>query len=148
MISLSLHKNYRRKHQPKRQDFIKWLKSSLLFDYKQVYINFLIVDSKQGQELNLQLRQKDYSTNVITLEYNNTRSEFSILNGEVILCDEIIVKEAVEQQKSTYNHYAHLVIHSMLHLQGMDHINNKQAEQMEAMEIKILQQLCIANPYL
>ncbi|MEN9391420.1 MAG: rRNA maturation RNase YbeY [Pseudomonadota bacterium] len=147
MINLSLHKHYRRKHQPKRPNFINWLKYSLLFEYKQVYINFFIVDAIMSQQLNLEYRQKNYPTNVITLEYNNTRDEFSILNGEVILCDEIIVIEAQQQKKSIYNHYAHLVVHSMLHLQGMDHINNKQAQQMEGLEIKILQQLGIANPY-
>ncbi len=70
-----------------------------------------------------------------------------MLTGELILCDEIILHEAREQKKSILDHYAHMLVHGMLHLQGLDHIVEADALYMEQLEIDILSQFAIKNPY-
>jgi probable rRNA maturation factor len=67
--------------------------------------------------------------------------------GDVVLCADVINAEAKQQHKSSAAHWAHMVVHGMLHLQGYDHVDDDQAEAMEALEIRILNQLGFANPY-
>ena len=148
MINFSLSKNIRRNYQPKRYDISKWLRQSLIKKYKHVYIVISIVNSETSQTLNNHYRQKDAPTNVISLEYSDTRDEFAMLSGELILCDEVIVREASQQGKSIFDHYAHMIIHGLLHIQGLDHIEADEAEYMENLEITILQKFDIKNPYL
>ena len=147
MLHLSLTKQVRKGYQPKRTDIQKWLRQSLLYTYKNITLDVSIVNSIISAELNQQYRQKNYSTNVISLEYANTRDEFAMLSGELILCDEVIVKEAGEQNKTVIAHYAHMVVHGMLHLQGLDHQNDAEAEYMEGLESKIMNGLGFPNPY-
>ena len=148
MINISLYKAIRRNYQPKRADILQWLRQSLINKYKHIYINISIVNSITSQTLNNQYRQKNTPTNVISLEYADTRDEFAMLSGELILCDEVIVQEAMLQQKSIFEHYAHMIIHGLLHIQGLDHINTQEAEYMENLEVKILQKFDIKNPYI
>ena len=77
------------------------------------------------------------------MEYADSREQFNLLSGEIILCDEVIVAEATNQAQSVLKHYAHMLIHGVLHLQGYDHQNNADAEQMETLEAQILQSLTI-----
>jgi probable rRNA maturation factor len=147
MINFSLTKHIRRGYQPTKTIIAKWLKKSLINSYKIVSIEISIVDTATSQKLNQQYRNKNYPTNIITLEYANTRENFAMLSGELILCDDIISKEAKEQNKTIFDHYAHLIIHGMLHLQGLDHISEDEANYMENMEINILSQFAIKNPY-
>ena len=147
MLHLSLTKQVRKIYQPKRVDIQKWLRQSLLYTYKNITLDVSVVNSLVSAELNQQYRQKNYPTNVISLEYGNTRDEFSMLSGELILCDEVIVKEAQEQNKTVIAHYAHMVVHGMLHLQGLDHQNDTEAEYMEGLESKIMNGLGFINPY-
>ena len=147
MINFSFTKHIRRDYQPTKVVVAKWVKKSLINSYKTVSIEISIVDIATSQKLNQQYRNKNYPTNVITLEYANTRENFSMLSGELILCDDIISKEAKEQSKTVFNHYAHLIIHGMLHLQGLDHISDDEANYMENLEINILNQFAIKNPY-
>ncbi len=147
MINFSLTKHIRRGYQPTKAIIAKWLKKSLINSYKTVFIEISIVDITTSQKLNQQYRNKNYPTNIITLEYANTRESFSMLSGELILCDDIISKEAKEHNKTIFDHYAHLIIHGMLHLQGLDHISDDDAKYMESLEINILNQFAIKNPY-
>jgi len=147
MLKFSLIKNVRKAHQPKYKDVAKYTKLALIRKYNSVYIDILIVSSVRSRELNLEYRNKDYPTNVISLEYSDTREQFNILQGELILCDDVIVKEAKEQGKSIISHYTHMIIHGILHLQGLDHKNPSEAKHMESLEIKILQELGFQNPY-
>ena len=147
MINFSLTKHTRSGYQPTKAIIAKLLKKSLINSYKIVSIEISIVDTVTSQKLNQQYRDKNYPTNIITLEYPNTRENFSMLSGELILCDDIISKESKEQNKTIFDHYAHLIIHGMLHLQGLDHILDDEASYMENMEINILSQFAIKNPY-
>ncbi|MBY0379708.1 MAG: rRNA maturation RNase YbeY [Burkholderiales bacterium] len=117
-------------------------------DYSQVNIAIIIVNAKRSSEFNRQYRNQSNATNVISLEYSQSREVFKFLYGELILCDEVIVDEAINQNKSIMAHYAHMVIHGVLHLQGLDHQNDIEAIKMENLEVNILNGLGFANPYI
>lgn len=147
-IIISVLKQYKKLHQPKVVEIKSWVRHAILKKYNNVSINIIIVNKEDSQRLNLQYRNKNNSTNVISLEYAETRDSFNILSGELILCDEVIVKEAIEQNKSIIAHYAHMIVHGILHIQGLDHQDENEAKYMESQEIKIMQQLQFPNPYI
>jgi len=99
------------------------------------------------QQLNKQYRDKDKTTNVLSFPMQSPEQIVPQLLGDIALCAAVINREAKQQLLATNAHWAHMVVHGMLHLQGFDHIKNKQAEEMEQLEIKILHQLGFANPY-
>jgi len=101
------------------------------------------LDGREGRALNRRYRGRDYATNVLTFVYDDAVS----LTGDIVLCAPVIAKEAREQHKTLRAHYAHLVIHGMLHLQGYDHERDADAARMEAREIALLRDLGFANPY-
>lgn len=132
---------------PSEEQFQKWVLISLKKDYPQLEQLIRIVDEQEIKELNSQFRQQDKSTNILSfpaesyefLDYDNL--------GDLVICASIVEKEAKEQNKQLNDHWAHLVIHGMLHLQGYDHVENDEAEAMESLEIKILKTIGISNPY-
>ncbi len=148
MIKFSLIRDKVLPHQPKRDMFAKWIRASIQKKFNTVILSVSIVDKKTSQLLNKEYRAKDSPTNVISLEYSENREVFNMLNGELILCDEIIVAEAKDQNKPVLAHYAHMIVHGMLHLQGYDHIDDMEAEEMEQLEADILARFGFANPYI
>jgi len=146
-INLSLAKKVKRLYQPKKVLFNRWVAAAILKQFQQVNIDIMIVNSADSQKLNNQYRGRDNPTNVIALEYKESRELFHILYGEIILCDEIIVAEAATQGKDILEHYAHMLIHAMLHLQGLDHQQAQERAYMEKKERAILASFGIANPY-
>jgi len=103
------------------------------------------VNTAEGQKLNFAFRKKDYATNVLTFPYEISKNS---LSADLIFCLPVIQKEAKEQKKSLKAHLAHLIVHGCLHAQAYDHENKKDAEKMEALEVKILHRLGFTNPYL
>jgi probable rRNA maturation factor len=99
-----------------------------------------IVGAREGRALNRAFRNKDYATNVLSFPYGSGE-------GDVVLCHPVIVREARAQRKSLSAHYAHLVLHGMLHLGGHRHATRKQAAAMERAEIRMLSRLGYADPY-
>ena len=131
---------------PTRPQLRQWVKAALQQDAE---ITLRIVDAPEGQELNRDYRGKDYATNVLTFVYDDMPAETGLpLMGDIVLCAPVVAREAAEQGKSLLAHYAHLVVHGVLHLLGHDHEKEKDAEKMEALEIKILKKLGVKNPYL
>jgi len=128
------------KRQPTRPQFRRWAQVGLK-DSAQVTIR--LVGLTEGRRLNLCYRKKDRPTKVLTF----VLQDHSPLIGDIVLCAPLILKEAQLQKKLLLHHYAHLVIHALLHLQGYDHQNNTDAKKMETLEIKLLAGLGIANPY-
>ena len=110
-------------------------------------ITIRLVDSDESQQLNNQYRGKDKPTNVLSFPFEvPTGIELDLL-GDLVICAPVIAAEAIEQNKSENAHWAHMVIHGCLHLLGYDHINDQEAEEMEALEIALLAKLNIADPY-
>jgi probable rRNA maturation factor len=107
----------------------------------------LVTTMVEIQALNKQYRNKDKTTNVLSFPMQSPEEIDVVLLGDIVLCAMIIKQEASQQSKSEESHWAHMVVHSVLHLQGYDHVNNDDAEVMEKLEIKILQQLGFENPY-
>ncbi|MDA0902104.1 MAG: rRNA maturation RNase YbeY [Proteobacteria bacterium] len=118
----------------------------------ELEISILLTNDQAIQKLNHTYRQKDKATNVLSFPTFNDEGqgievEGFVPLGDIVLSYETIKKEALEQNKSFINHLSHLVVHSILHLIGYDHIDDQEAENMEKLEIKILKKLDIDNPY-
>jgi probable rRNA maturation factor len=97
-------------------------------------ITIRIVDAREGRRLNREFRRKDYATNVLSFPYGRS--------GDIVLCHPVIAREAREQGKSVRAHYAHLIVHGMLHLRGYAH-----GKRMEEREIRLLRRFGLRNPY-
>ena len=106
-----------------------------------------IVDEAEMTGLNEQYRKKSGPTNVLSFPADLPQGVNSPFLGDIIICAPVVAKEAKDQGKSLDSHWAHMTVHGILHLQGYNHIDNAEAEQMESLEIKIMQQLGFANPY-
>lgn len=124
---------------PTRQQFRRWLQAALQQDVQAV---LRIVGKAEGRKLNRDFRGKDYPTNVLTFVYDTFP-----LSGDIIICAPVVATEARQQRKELSAHYAHLVIHAALHLQGYDHENEADAQAMEALETALLAKLRYADPY-
>ena len=125
---------------PTSAQFEKWIKAALT---QNAEITIRIVDEPEGQDLNEKFREKKAATNVLTFFYDDILP----LTGDIVLCAAIIEKEAQQQHKSLLAHYAHLTVHGVLHLQGFDHENDKDAATMEKIETNIVTGLGYNDPY-
>ena len=107
------------------------------------------VDAAEGQTLNRDYRGKDYATNVLTFAYNEGEDlgEDDPTQADIILCTDVLLREAEEQKKTVEEHAAHLVVHGVLHAQGFDHEDDEEAEEMEQLERDIMEALRYPDPY-
>lgn len=111
---------------------------------QQGEISVRIVGEDEGRALNAQYRRKDYATNVLTFDY----SREPVVAADLVLCGPVVEREAREQGKTLEEHYAHLLVHGTLHAQGFDHeTGERDALEMEALEILLLSALGYRNPY-
>jgi len=124
----------------------RWVKAAL-FAPAELTIRF--VDAEEGRTLNRDYREKDYATNVLTFAYNEGEelSDDEPTRADIILCTDVLEKEAAEQKKSVEEHTAHLIVHGVLHAQGYDHMDDEEAAEMEGLETAILAKLGISDPY-
>lgn len=113
----------------------------------EVEITVRIVDTAEITELNHQYRNNNKATNVLSFPADLPDHIDLPLLGDVIICAPVVIQEAQDQGKPSQHHWAHLLVHGTLHLLGYDHIDNSEAEQMEALEIGILAALNIPDPY-
>jgi probable rRNA maturation factor len=122
----------------------KYLKHALLADVESAEITVRIVDAEEGQALNASYRKKAYATNVLTFDY----AQAPHVAADLVLCAPVIAKEAKDNKKTLAAHYAHLLVHGALHAQGFDHETSEaDADVMEALEVQILADVGVANPY-
>lgn len=123
-----------------------WANAAYLGDVPAV-ASLLVTTADQVQALNKQYRDKDKPTNVLSFPMQSPEEVDICLLGDIVLCAPVIKQEAEQQSKAEASHWAHMVVHGMLHLQGYDHIDNDDAEQMEQLEVDILARLGFDNPY-
>jgi probable rRNA maturation factor len=129
-----------------RQKIRRWVQAALLGP-AELTIRF--VDAAEGQALNRDYREKDYATNVLTFAYNEGEelADDEPTRADIILCTDVLEREAGEQKKTVEEHTAHLVVHGVLHAQGYDHENDEEATEMEQFERDILEALGYPDPY-
>ncbi len=127
---------------PGRAQIRRWVAAALERDAE---ITVRIVDAEEAQTLNQDYRGKVYVPNVLTFEYGEIAP--GVLGGDVVICAPVVEGEAREHGKPMKNHYAHMTVHGVLHLQGYDHLDPADAEIMESREIAILERFRIPNPY-
>lgn len=129
-----------RKGLPSATRFREWAKVALV---RRATVTLRIVDEDEGRALHRNYRDRDYATNVLTFVYSKREP----LAGDIALCAPVIAREARAQEIALDAHYAHLVVHGLLHLQGFDHTDDRGAADMEARESRIMKALGFADPY-
>jgi probable rRNA maturation factor len=133
--------------QPDRQQIQLWIDTALE-DYDQdTEIVVRIVDEQESAELNEQYRHKAGPTNILSFPVDVPEGIELDLLGDLVICAPVLAKEALEQDKILIHHWAHIIVHGVLHLLGYDHIDDAEAELMETKEIAVLNKLHIQNPY-
>ncbi|HDZ56712.1 MAG TPA: rRNA maturation RNase YbeY [Pseudomonas xinjiangensis] len=133
--------------QPDDESFRRW--AGLALRSKPGHeLTIRLVDEAESRTLNNDYRGKDYPTNVLSFP-SDIPPELNIpLLGDLVICVPVVLREAAEQDKKPEDHWAHMVIHGCLHLTGYDHIEDKEAEEMEDLERQILAELGIPDPYI
>lgn len=135
---------------PAPEDFRQWAEAAVAAAQKGTGdIAIRIVDAAEIQTLNRDYRHQDKPTNVLSFPFDMPAGVTGLapILGDLAICAEVVVREAAEQHKPVVAHWAHLVVHGTLHLLGFDHIEDDEAEIMEALEIRILEQLGFDDPY-
>ena len=125
----------------------RWAERACLSDDPLV-TSVRIVGNDEMRELNNTWRGRNKPTNVLSFPMQTPDDVDLKILGDLVLCAPVINAEARQQNKPVLAHWAHMVVHGMLHLQGYDHVDDQQADEMEALEIRILEQLGLDNPYL
>ncbi len=134
---------------PEPSLFERWVRAALQRPYTELEQTIRIVDEAESRRLNRDYRGRDKPTNVLSFpsELPSELLDYECL-GDLVICAPVVEAEAREQGKPSQAHWAHLVVHGMLHLQGLDHETEAEAARMEALEIEILKSLGHTNPYL
>ncbi|TKB49479.1 rRNA maturation RNase YbeY [Ferrimonas sediminicola] len=132
---------------PSEAQFQGWAEAALAEEREIAELSIRIVSAEESQELNRDYRGKDKPTNVLSFPFEAPPMIPTDLIGDLVICAEVVENEAKEQQKSAKDHWAHMVVHGCLHLVGYDHLEDEEAERMEALEARILQGLGIDDPY-
>jgi len=133
---------------PSLELFQRWTDIALTTVTEQVFeLTIRVVSIEESQQLNSLYRQKDKPTNVLSFPFEVPEGIDLNLLGDLVICAAVVEQEAKDQNKVLFHHWAHMIIHGCLHLLGYDHINDAEADEMEALEIEILAKLAISNPY-
>ena len=132
---------------PDNEDFREWAEMVLAGVDGVVEVTIRLVDVQESAELNERYRYKSGPTNVLSFPFEPPPGVRSALLGDLVICAPLVKQEAVEQGKKEQAHWAHMVVHGLLHLQGYDHQTDSDARQMESLERKILGELGYSDPY-
>jgi len=134
---------------PAATSFRRWVEAALrgAKRRKPAELAIRIVGADEGRALNRDYRGKDYATNVLSFPVELPPGVALPLIGDLAICAPVVQREAAEQGKAAHDHWAHLTIHGVLHLLGHDHVDERDATVMEALETRILASLGIADPY-
>ena len=146
IIELSIADGVNQAILPSEEKLQQWAQASYSGD-DEVVASLQIVGSDDMQVLNKEYRAKDKPTNVLSFPMELPDEVGINILGDLALCDEVIEAEAKDQGKTSEAHWAHMMVHGMLHLQGYNHIADDEAELMEAKEIEVMKNLDFENPY-
>jgi probable rRNA maturation factor len=133
---------------PDPQSIKRWVGAAIGNQRESTELSVRIVDKEEGQSLNEQYRGSSGATNVLSFPFENESPESLPLIGDIVICAPVVAKEAAEQNKALNAHWAHMIIHGVLHLLGYDHQDDEQANVMETLETEIMQGLGFPPPYL
>jgi probable rRNA maturation factor len=132
---------------PAAASFRKWAAAAAQGRIRRADLAIRLVDTKEGRALNRHYRGKDYATNVLSFPAELPEGVNLPLLGDLVICAPVVAKEAAEQGKPLNAHFAHLTVHGVLHLLGLDHDDEREAEAMERFEREILADLGLPDPY-
>ncbi len=139
-LNLSLQQYSHFKNLPARSSMQRWMRAAL---EKDGMFTVRFVDLEEGYELNHTYRGKEKATNILTFDY----AVDPVIEADLVVCVPVLEQESREQNKTLKEHLAHLLIHGVLHAQGYDHMNDEEAEVMEAKEVEIMTKLGFESPY-
>lgn len=132
---------------PDEADLFRWAKAALSDRSQASDVTIRIVDKSEIQAANNEWRHKNQPTNVLSFPADFPPETGIDYLGDILICADVLREESVQQQKTLHAHWAHIVVHGMLHLQGFDHEEEQGAREMEALEVEILATLNYKNPY-
>ncbi len=138
-LALAVQRASKASHIPSDRVLRRWARAALEVE-AQVTLRY--VAEAEGRRLNREFRGKDYATNVLTFVYGDAP-----LAGDIVVCAPVVAREAKAQGKAVAAHHAHLLVHGLLHLSGLDHEDDREARRMESRERRILAALGFADPY-
>ena len=133
---------------PTEEQIVQWATAAVQPEGDEVEMTVRIVDEAESHELNLTYRGKDRPTNVLSFPFECPDEVELPLLGDLVICRQVVEREAAEQEKPLMAHWAHMIVHGSLHLLGYDHIEDDEAEEMESLETQIMQGLGFDDPYL
>jgi probable rRNA maturation factor len=132
---------------PDPQSIERWIGAAIGDQRESTELSVRIVDAEEGKALNEQFRGSTGATNVLSFPFENESPQPLPLIGDIVICAPVVAKEAREQNKALNAHWAHMMIHGVLHLLGYDHQNENDANLMETLETEIMQGLGFPPPY-
>lgn len=147
-IELALSEGITEADYPPLSKLSVWADAALAsVDSASADVSLLIASADEQQRLNRDFRGKDKPTNVLSFPTDFVDGVDGLPLGDIACCPDVIRREALEQGKALEQHWAHMIVHGVLHLAGYDHVDDAEAEAMEALEVKLLAQLGFDNPY-
>jgi len=146
-LRLTLQRETRERGVPGRESLARWAQAALAGSGAgTAEVNIRLVDADESRRLNTRYRGKRKPTNVLSFSYDPPAGHGLV--GDLVICAPVVAAEATVQDKARRAHWAHLVVHGILHLRGYDHMNIRDAGVMETAEIRILKRLGFPNPYI
>lgn len=146
-IKVEIQNIYNSDNVPDSSQFRLWVEAALENEVDDSELTIRIVNEEEGATLNQDYRGKNGPTNVLSFAYENPPGVNENILGDLVICGPVIEREAIEQNKELSAHWAHMVVHGVMHLRGFDHQQEDQAAQMEARETEILTGLGFNKPY-
>ena len=146
-LFLTVQKETRTPGAPRAPSIVRWARAALAGSGRgSAAVTVRLVDVAESATLNKRYRGKRGSTNVLSFTYDLAPGARG-LSGDLVICAPVVVREAARLGLPPRAHWAHLVVHGILHLRGYDHVQEKDAQAMEAVEIRALKRLGYQNPY-
>lgn len=146
-VQVDINRQVESKALPTDEEVHRWVTAALRDEREVAEVSVCLVDAATSAELNHRYRGKNYPTNVLSFPADLPAELGLPLLGDLVLCPEVVTREAAEQSKAASAHWAHMLVHGTLHLLGYDHLHDDEAEVMETLETRIVTALGFAPPY-